>query len=166
MCARGTVSGADWITNINYQHRPYVKGLGGPPSSGVIAAAPDADLGAIADSTAAYPQVHTGFANAALSVRREVLEAVTKVAVSSTVEVIRVSGHSLGGALATLLALELATDPNLRDVSGGNIPRVECFTFGAPCIGNGSFSALLAATPGLSFVRGNIISLPNLMFSA
>ena len=45
-----------------------------------------------------------------------------------------ISGHSLGGALATLFVFEIASMPD--DV----IPKpVSCFTFGAPYVGDESF---------------------------
>ena len=44
---------------------------------------------------------------------------------------VALAGHSLGGALATLAAYDLATELGL--------PHVQCITFGAPRVGNSVF---------------------------
>jgi len=72
-----------------------------------------------------------------------------------------VTGHSLGGALATLCAYELATrEPSRR-------PRVTMYTFGAPRCGNRGFAeAFAAAVPDAWRVTNSndiIPSVPRLM---
>ena len=65
--------------------------------------------------------VHTGFDESYVSVRNDIhdmIEGETNI---------RLIGHSLGGALATLLAADISQlNPILR-------------TFGSPCVGNDSF---------------------------
>jgi triacylglycerol lipase len=45
-----------------------------------------------------------------------------------------VTGHSLGGALATLCALDI-----LYNFFGENLQKVKCLTYGAPRVGNNAF---------------------------
>merc|ERR1711884_15043 len=53
---------------------------------------------------------------------------------------VTVTGHSLGGAVASIAALELAAQ--LRSVRGANAPKVSLFTFGQPRTGNCAYARL------------------------
>lgn len=99
---------ADWITDLKF----------------VPVAYPFAPAGA------ANISVHTGFVEAYSSVRDAVLQAAKNAAQKQIVCV----GHSLGGALATLAALDIKL----------NVPgkQVSCYTFGSPRVGNTEFAAL------------------------
>lgn len=59
--------------------------------------------------------------------------------------VVRVTGHSTGGALAQLVALHLARQQQHV--------VVECTTFGAPRVGNDALARLAAATPNLQLTQ-------------
>lgn len=69
-------------------------------------------------------RVHTGFSRAYLSVRDTIFDATEQADHKLTV-----TGHSLGGALATLAALDLS----LRGYT------VSCYTYGAPQVGDQLF---------------------------
>ena len=74
-------------------------------------------------------KMHQGFINAYLSVRDEIHEHAQQ---SETTQY-RITGHSLGGAIATLCAIDLQYN------FGQNI-SVEAYTFGSPRVGNDAFS--------------------------
>ena len=73
-------------------------------------------------------QVHQGFSEAYQSVRESVIEAVKKTPHKRVI----CTGHSLGGALAVLCALDIQC----------NVPgkTVSCYTYGAPKVGNNKFA--------------------------
>lgn len=72
-------------------------------------------------------KVHYGFIEGYSSVR----EAMFKVAKESPLKKILCTGHSLGGALATLCAADIKYHLPDKDVS--------CYTFGSPKVGNSDF---------------------------
>lgn len=75
-------------------------------------------------------RLHEGFSNAYMSVRDTIHEFMKTNPVSKVV----LTGHSLGGALATIGAVDVQynfdRDPRIK---------IEVFTFGAPRVGNGGF---------------------------
>lgn len=108
-------------------------------------------------------RAHRGFLAGYLSIRRDLLTTVRRQLSKATFErrplALYVTGHSLGGALASLAILDLrvALQAALRssvaggdgDVSpsrgggGGAFPSaMGCYTFGAPCPGNSAFRTL------------------------
>ena len=74
-------------------------------------------------------KVHYGFIEAYKSVREAVLNEVKKTPLKRII----CTGHSLGGALATLCALDVKY--NLPD------KEIACYTFGSPKVGNAAFVA-------------------------
>ncbi|UBF24869.1 lipase family protein [Kovacikia minuta CCNUW1] len=72
--------------------------------------------------------MHRGFVKAYFSVRDQIHEYIRTHEVSSVVA----TGHSLGGALATLCAVDV-------QYNFGKKASVEAFTFGAPKVGNDGF---------------------------
>lgn len=74
-------------------------------------------------------KMHQGFINAYLSVRDEIHEHAQQ---SETTQY-RITGHSLGGAIATLCAVDLQYN------FGQNI-SIEVYTFGSPRVGNDAFA--------------------------
>lgn len=95
---------ADWINDLKFMptEYPYVEGK--------------ADM-----------MVHYGFMEAYKSVR----EAIIKAVKDSPMKKVVLVGHSLGGALAVLCALDM----------GCNLPQksVQCVTFGCPKVGDPAF---------------------------
>ncbi|KAJ0967439.1 hypothetical protein J5N97_024356 [Dioscorea zingiberensis] len=89
-------------------------------------------------------QVHSGFLSAYDSVRNRILTLI-KSAISPFAENdpqctskwhIYVTGHSLGGALATLLALELSSSQMARS----GLISITMYNFGSPRVGNKRFA--------------------------
>ncbi|MEO0407493.1 MAG: lipase family protein [Cyanobacteria bacterium P01_A01_bin.135] len=73
--------------------------------------------------------IHRGFTAAYFSVRDQLHQAIA----SRDITEVAVTGHSLGGALATLCAVDLQYNfPSLKSL--------EAYTFGAPRVGNRGFS--------------------------
>lgn len=93
-------------------------------------------------------QVHGGFLNAYDSVRIRILMLI-KVAIGFDEDHLEsmfkwhvyVTGHSLGGALATLLALELSTS----QLAKHGVISVTMYNFGSPRVGNRRFTDLFNA---------------------
>ena len=81
----------------------------------------------------AEPMVHSGFRKAYDAVRGPLLALVDSVTGGGDGWVVYVTGHSLGGALATLLASDLASRPDPK-------PRLAVYTFGSPRVGNAAFA--------------------------
>ncbi|PNT61448.1 hypothetical protein BRADI_5g15300v3 [Brachypodium distachyon] len=94
-------------------------------------------------------QVHSGFLSAYDSVRNRIM-VLTKYAIGYTDEEgaettpkwhIYVTGHSLGGALATLLAIELSSSQMAKN----GIIFVTMYNFGSPRVGNRRFAEVYNA---------------------
>jgi triacylglycerol lipase len=73
-------------------------------------------------------QMHSGFISAYLSVRDDIHRHIQAHAAQRY----RITGHSLGGALATLCAIDL-------QYNFGDRAAIETYTFGAPRVGNPAF---------------------------
>lgn len=113
---KGSESAKNWQTNINILDEPV-------PS----------DWGCTSGTTM---RTHKGYNRAFNSVAKKLLVALENEMddMTETTRVI-VTGHSLGGALATLAAVFIACKlPRLR-------PRMTVVTFGAPQVGDGNFVA-------------------------
>ncbi|MEL6554784.1 MAG: lipase family protein [Cyanobacteria bacterium J06621_11] len=74
-------------------------------------------------------KMHDGFVQAYLSVREEIHNHINKLDIKQY----RITGHSLGGALAKLCAIDLQYNFS-PDIS------VEAYSFGAPRVGNKAFT--------------------------
>jgi triacylglycerol lipase len=72
-------------------------------------------------------KMHRGFASAYMSVRKQIHNYLNRAASNVTV-----TGHSLGGALATLCAVDI-------QYNFSNKVAVDIYTFGAPRVGNNGF---------------------------
>ncbi|CAJ0871116.1 8252_t:CDS:2 [Entrophospora sp. SA101] len=81
-------------------------------------------------------KVHTGFFKAFLESRKDVIEEVTNFMETNPDFKVVLTGHSLGGAIATLTALDLVQN-NKKLVSEENL---FIFTYGLPRIGNQEFA--------------------------
>ena len=95
----------DWITDLKFVQQVYPYG----------------------EKKDSQIRVHYGFISAYKSVR----EAVLKYAEDSPHQRVICTGHSLGGALATLCALDVQY--NLPD------KEVSCYSYGSPKVGNAAF---------------------------
>ncbi len=84
------------------------------------------------------PRVYAGFLAHYNTVRDQTLQALRRELKRNFLP-IQVTGHSLGGALAQLAALDIAT--NLEHTLNGS--DVCLYTFGSPSVGNASFANLL-----------------------
>lgn len=102
---RGTEKGADWINNFQFRQGVYPYG----------------------DESTTDVRFHRGFMGAYFAVRDRVLDAVRQYPNCA----ITVTGHSLGGALATIAALDLQY--NITRHTG---QAIQVYTFGAPRVGN------------------------------
>jgi len=103
---RGTTNVENWIANIDYAHTsPY--------------------------SNLPTAFVHQGFYDDYKSIKGAVQSALNSVLAHNNVTEVYFTGHSLGAALATLAAFDLA--PSLR------IPS-NVYTYGSPRVGNQVFS--------------------------
>lgn len=80
-------------------------------------------------------QVHTGFSTAHDGVAKHYLELIRKFRTSN--QAIYVTGHSLGGALATLAGKVLATGGE----AGDDFKPALIVTFGAPKVGDNQFTS-------------------------
>lgn len=81
----------------------------------------------------ARSRVHKGFLDAYLSVRRQLLTLLTDASLVGNIDSILTTGHSLGGALATLSVLDLCSI----------FEDIQLVTFGSPQVGNESFGKIV-----------------------
>lgn len=86
--------------------------------------------------------VHTGFASAWAEVSPVVLSGVAAAVAANPSYAIVATGHSLGGAIATLAAAYL------RKIGGY---KVDLYTYGAPRVGNEAFASFVTAQPGAEY---------------
>lgn len=112
---RGSASIENWLTNLDFK-------------------AVKTDL--CTDCTA-----HGGFWQSWVDARPGVLAAIKKASASAPTYKIVASGHSLGGAIATLATAQLRNEK--RDVA--------LYTFGAPRVAGSKLSEYISAQPGGNF---------------
>lgn len=79
-------------------------------------------------------KVHRGFLEQYLSIHTDIMKHLTSV-INYTNNII-ITGHSLGGALATICAVYLKENPNL------NKYNISVYTYGSPRVGNKKFKKL------------------------
>ena len=103
---RGTQQMRDWLTDFDGFHTVYPY-----------------------NNTGSDIQVHRGFIKAYKSVRDKIHECIKK---NPSVASVHVCGHSLGGALATLCAVDL-------QYNFGDQMMIQCFPSGNPRVGNKAF---------------------------
>jgi len=88
------------------------------------------------EAHARVPKGHAGFVDLYLSMRQHVLDATrrARAATPRPAASVYVSGHSLGGALATLFAADVAAAaPEL-------LPHLRVYSFGSPRVGDEAFA--------------------------
>lgn len=95
------------------------------------------------------PRVHSGF-NQSFSAVREFVHARIRSELATEPADVLVSGHSLGGALAVICALDISlhTITPMNSLCRSYFPQnyreshITMYNFGAPCVGNRSFAQL------------------------
>jgi len=102
---RGTEKGIDWINNFQFRQQVYPYG----------------------DDATTDVRFHRGFMQAYFAVRDRLL----KVVQAFPQAPLTMTGHSLGGAIATIAALDVQY--NITQHTG---QTVDLYTFGAPRVGN------------------------------
>ncbi|XP_027918175.1 phospholipase A1-IIgamma-like [Vigna unguiculata] len=141
---RGTVQGSEWVQNLDF------------PSDPAPLIFPDARA-----------EVHTGFYSlytsnnpaspiTQTSVRNQVLEEVGRLVEKYKDEEISISvtGHSLGGALATLTAVDIIGQGlNIRKEQPHRICPVTAFLFASPRVGNSHFGKIFSKYKHLRALR-------------
>jgi len=159
---RGTSDVLDVLTDVNLLQTPYEKGFGNQQSDD-------------------ERQVHSGFFASACAINRRLKELLVAACAGTPGEwQLLITGHSLGGALATLMAPDLVgsvdTSRGFKEradaswwgkaqelmasakqaIPGQELPqlgRVELYTFGAPRVGNSAFCAYFDETFGSAAFR-------------
>jgi predicted lipase len=122
---RGSENRADWDTNLNLEkevidfQQEVIQEQIVENQETVYPYAGESKSGA---------KMHRGFVSAYMSVRNPIHTCLKNQSATHVV----VTGHSLGGALATLAAVDL-------QYNFGNQAKIEIYTFGAPRVGNGGF---------------------------
>ncbi|CBZ36652.1 lipase, putative [Leishmania donovani] len=127
---RGTYNTVNWLQNLDFWLTPYPH--------------PGCGKGC---------KIHRGFYSAYSSLRTQMIEDVLLLHARYPFYTLFITGHSLGGAMAMLAAVELTTWNMLEaDVLGKDVQSrgavspplhlapVELYTFGEPRVGNGYFS--------------------------
>ncbi|KAI8868646.1 alpha/beta-hydrolase, partial [Ramicandelaber brevisporus] len=84
--------------------------------------------------------VHGGFVDAFKVIGEPLISKVIELATTTPLSSLVVTGHSLGGALATLMALQLTRQ--LSNIASDRV-RLTLSTFGQPRIGNDAFALLV-----------------------
>ncbi|MDD9270578.1 lipase family protein [Paenibacillus sp. GCM10023248] len=109
---RGTNTASDWVSDVIARQSTY----------------PYAKDGGL---------VHKGFLDIYNSARRQIMATIVKLNPRKT---LYLTGHSLGGALAALCAVDLATVTKFREPS--------IYTYGSPRVGNPAFASLFNRRTG------------------
>ena len=111
---RGTQTAADWIENARLLAAPFKE-------------------------VAGAPAVHVGFHRVYQLVRKSLTSQLASLNFAAGLNRVIVTGHSLGGAVASLCALDLA--------SHGVLPNLECCTFASPRTFYFTASSFVTAVP-------------------
>lgn len=148
---RGSASKSDWTVNLNTDKVPY----GGSDLEGFIeyAERPEKDK--------TVPMVHKGFNDYVNTVLETMVdtnddgidEVLFNEILANTDTRVLLTGHSLGGAVATLLAERLVS-------MGVDKNRVPVITFGAPAIGNAAFAEAYGDSVDLRRITNNADPVP------
>jgi triacylglycerol lipase len=153
---RGSTAEKDWETNFDLGQAEYEWSR--EQKQAFKAEVVDTKITVVEDRQLMYPdayaptskpvKMHAGFIKAYLSVRQRIHETVERSAMSQWI----VTGHSLGGALATLCGLDIQYNFSAQ-------VTVSVYTFGAPKVGNEAFvESYNRRVPDTSrFVYGNDI---------
>ena len=104
----------------------------------------------------AHARVHAGFQDAYASVRHRVRSALDAAIRQGKPATLLITGHSLGGALATFCAVDVAESWAQTPEQRHQRPRIVLHTFGSPRVGDATFVSRLAVhvPTALRFVTG------------
>lgn len=122
---RGSEKRIDWDTNFNFEQQVIEE------QQVIIEqeiVQPQEQVYPYAGQSRSGAKMHKGFVNAYLSVRDRIHEYLKNNPVSN----VTVTGHSLGGAIASLCAVDI-------QYNFGNKVNIDIYTFGAPRVGNDGF---------------------------
>ncbi|HEY9879964.1 MAG TPA: lipase family protein [Leptolyngbyaceae cyanobacterium] len=125
---RGSESSFDWDTNLTTQQE-RAKFDQKIIQDAIVDAEEKDKVYPYASGGSSGALMHRGFVTAYFSVRDEIHDYIRSQPVSAAV----VTGHSLGGALATLCAVDIQY--NFSD----KLQSIETYTFGSPKVGNNEF---------------------------
>ncbi|XP_010070312.2 phospholipase A1-II 1 [Eucalyptus grandis] len=162
---RGTIQVLEWASDFNFPLTPATKILGGTD--------PDADADTAADAAAddvddIIPKVHSGFLSVYTSddprsefnkssAREQVLTEVQRLVDQYKDEEISitVAGHSLGAALASLNAVDIAWNGYNRScgIQSQQPCPVTAFVYASPRVGNLKFCNIANSIPSLRLLR-------------
>ena len=118
---RGSNADRDWWTNLDFAQWSAV--------TDAVLDNKQLDYPAIYGESSSGVKMHTGFTKAYLAVRSQLHSMIKRSEVTHWI----VTGHSLGGALAKLCAVDL-------QYNFSPAVSVEVYTFGAPRVGNRAFA--------------------------
>lgn len=124
---RGSSSEFDWRTNFDFDQeraefdRQIIQ-------EKIVAATKQDQVYPYTGASSSGALMHRGFVQAYFSVRRAIHDFIDARELST----VTVTGHSLGGALATLCAIDVQYNFSSK-------VAVDIYTFGAPKVGNGGF---------------------------
>ncbi|MBT9314241.1 lipase family protein [Leptothoe spongobia] len=118
---RGSDADRDWLTNLDFSRWSAV--------TDAVLDDRQLDYPDVYEASRSGVKIHSGFTKAYLAARSEIHAVVQKSVMTRWV----MTGHSLGGALAKLCAVDLQYNfsPKIS---------VEVYTFGAPRVGNKAFA--------------------------
>ncbi|EKV02396.1 putative lipase [Leptolyngbya sp. PCC 7375] len=118
---RGSDADRDWLTNLDFARWSAV--------TGAVIDNKQLDYPAVYGTSHSGVKMHSGFTKAYLAARSEIHAVIRQSEMPRWL----LTGHSLGGALAKLCAVDLQYNFS-PDIS------VEVYTFGAPRVGNKAFA--------------------------
>ncbi|NJN30062.1 MAG: lipase family protein [Synechococcales cyanobacterium RM1_1_8] len=128
---RGSDSAYDWQGNLNTQQM-RVAFEEAVIQRAIVDRSERQQIYPYASGSASGAKLHSGFSQAYLSVRDQIHSQVD-AQIAQGLSTITVTGHSLGGALALLCAVDLQY--NFAD----RLQHLEVYSFGAPRVGNKAF---------------------------
>lgn len=148
---RGSASKSDWTVNLNTDKVPY----GGRSLEEFI------EYAGRSETDKTVPMVHKGFNDYVNTVLETMVdtnddgidEVLFNEILANTDTRVLLTGHSLGGAVATLLAERLVS-------MGIDKDRVPVITFGAPAIGNAAFAEVYGDKIDLRRITNNADPVP------
>lgn len=118
VACKGTSTARDWVTNLQVE----------------LSTTPFDPCAQASTAEGKAARVHQGFADAYMSAQDATRDAVAQARKQHPDYEVWVTGHSLGGALASIAALDL--------VAAG-VPVTRLYTFGQPRVGDAGFAACM-----------------------